>query len=157
MQKLLISSVLAKSQVAAFTRKDGVMVRSHDSGRNAAHDPSSYGGVSSMRKRVAGRISGDKVAPYHEDESSSHDQNFNSDEDMAAKKNEWHGHLADHGFKLHSETQNSHGGTDSTYTHPAGLSASMSTNSVRGKLNAARGRMPHRRTIFAKVNDGAER
>jgi hypothetical protein len=154
MKRLLVSSsLLAKAMVGTYTRADGVTVKAHDSGRNAAHDPSSYGGVSSMRKRVTKRMAGDKVSPTHDDDASSHHQSFNSDEDMASKKSEWHGHLADHGFSLSGEAPNSQGGTDSTYTHPAGLSAKMSTHSVRGKLNAARTRSPHRRTLLASVND----
>lgn len=39
MKKLVVSSLLAKSQVAAFTRKDGVMVQAHDSGKMAAAPP----------------------------------------------------------------------------------------------------------------------
>ena len=36
MKKLLVSVLLAKSQVAAFTRKDGAMVQAHDNGKAAA-------------------------------------------------------------------------------------------------------------------------
>lgn len=39
MKKLLVSSLLIKAQVAAFTRKDGSMVQAHDSGKMAAAPP----------------------------------------------------------------------------------------------------------------------
>ena len=42
MKKLLVSALLVKSQVAAFTRKDGSMVQSHDNGKNAAA-PADFG------------------------------------------------------------------------------------------------------------------
>jgi hypothetical protein len=45
-KKLVVSAgLLAKSQVAAFTRKDGVMVQAHDSGKQAAA-PKQAGGYS---------------------------------------------------------------------------------------------------------------
>ena len=44
-KKLVVSAgLLAKSQVAAFTRKDGVMVQAHDNGRQAAAPKPASGG-----------------------------------------------------------------------------------------------------------------
>lgn len=72
MPKLVVSaSLLAKSQVAAYTRQDGTMVQAHDNGRQAAAPKQAAGagakkvGVrKSVAKQAAPTSAGYSVAPF---------------------------------------------------------------------------------------------
>lgn len=66
-KKLLVSaSLLAKSQVAQYTRKDGTVVQAHDNGRTAAAPkPAAKVGVrASVAKKAAPAAGGYSVAPF---------------------------------------------------------------------------------------------
>lgn len=64
-KKIVVSaSLLAKSQVAAYTRKDGTMVRAHDNGRQAAAPKPAAGGRSAPMPGEVGHEEHQKYGVY---------------------------------------------------------------------------------------------